>query len=93
MEAVLKSYDARIDSKKRITIRNPKYEYYHVVEQENGVVVLQPRKLIDPFVISKKTLKDIDKSMENIEKGVVFGPVKLWVLKFISEYQKSGISG
>ena len=77
MEAVLKSYDARIDSKKRITIRNPKYEYYHVVEQENGVVVLQPRKLIDPFVISKKTLKGIDESMENIEKGVVYGPVKL----------------
>lgn len=77
MEAVLKTYDARIDSKKRITIRNPKYEYYHVVEQENGVVVLEPRKLIDPIAISKKTLKSIDESMKNVRKGVVYGPVKL----------------
>ena len=42
MEAILKTYDARLDSKKRITIRNPKYDYYHVVKQENGVVILEP---------------------------------------------------
>ena len=77
MEAVLKTYDARLDSKKRITIRNPKYEYYHVVEQENGTVVLQPRELIDPLVISKKTLEMIDKSMKNVKDGVVYGPVKV----------------
>lgn len=73
----MKTYDAKLDSKKRITIRNPKYEYYHVVEQENGVVVLEPRELIDPFTVSKKTLDDMDKSMENLEKGIVYGPVKL----------------
>ena len=77
MEATLRTYDARLDSKKRITIRNPQYEYYHVVEQDNGVVVLEPRKLIDPLTISKKTLKQMDKSMENVKKGIVYGPVKL----------------
>lgn len=77
MEAVLKTYDARIDSKKRITIRNPKYEYYHVVEKENGVVVLEPRELIDPLTISKETLEQMDKSMENLKSGVVYGPIKL----------------
>ena len=77
MEAVLKTYDARLDSKKRITIRNPKYEYYHVVEQENGVVVLEPRQLVDPLTISKNTLNTIDESMENVKKGVVYGPIKL----------------
>lgn len=77
MEAVLKSYDARIDSKKRITIRNPKFEYYHVEEQANGIVVLRPRKLVDPLTISKKTLEEMDKAMENVEKGVAYGPVKL----------------
>ena len=77
MELTMKTYDAKLDSKKRITIRNPKYEYYHVVEQENGVVVLEPRELIDPFTVSKKTLDDMDKSMENLEKGIVYGPVKL----------------
>ena len=77
MEAVLKTYDARLDSKKRITIRNPKYEYYHVVEKEDGVVVLEPRKLIDPLTISKKTLEMIDESAENVKKGVVSDPIKL----------------
>ena len=77
MEAVLKTYDARLDSKKRITIRNPMYEYYHVVEQKNGVVVLQPRKLVDPLTISKKTLDAMDEAMENLDKGVVYGPIKL----------------
>lgn len=77
MEAVLKTYDARLDSKKRITIRNPKYEYYHVVEQENGVVVLEPRKLVDPFTISKKTLDAIDKAMENVQNGKVYGPIEI----------------
>ncbi len=77
MEAVLKTYDARLDSKKRITIRNPKYEYYHVVEKENGVVILEPRELVDPFVVSKKTLDDMDKSMDNVKKGIVYGPVKV----------------
>ncbi len=72
----MKEYDAKIDSKKRVTIRSPQYEYYHVIEQENGVVVLEPRKLVDPLTISKKTLKDIDESMDNIEKGIVYGPIK-----------------
>ena len=76
MEAILKSYDAKLDSKKRITIRNPLFEYYHVVEKENGVIVLEPRELVDPLTISKKALENMDKSMENVEKGVVYGPIK-----------------
>ena len=77
MEHTLKTYDAKLDSKKRITIRNPKYEYYHVTEKDNGIVVLEPRELVDPFTISKKTLEEMDKSMENLENGIVYGPVKL----------------
>ena len=77
MELTLKSYDAKIDSKKRITIRNPKYDYYHVVEQENGIVILEPRQLVDPLTISKNTLDGMDKAVNNLEKGVVYGPVKL----------------
>lgn len=77
MEAVLKTYDARLDSKKRITIRNPKYEYYHVVEKENGVVVLEPRQLVDPFTISKNTYEDMKEDVENLKKGIVSKPIKL----------------
>ena len=77
MEATLKTYDAKLDSKKRITIRNPKYEYYHVTEQDNGVVILEPRELVDPLTISKKTLASMDEAIENLDKGVVFGPIKV----------------
>ena len=77
MDKALKEYDAKIDSKKRITIRNPFFDYYHVIEQENGVIILEPRKLIDPLTISKKTLDSMDKSIKNLEKGKVHGPVKL----------------
>ena len=72
-----KSYDAKLDSKKRITIRNPKYEYYHVIEKDNGVIVLEPRKLIDPFVISKQTLEEMEEAVENLKKGIVSDPIKL----------------
>ena len=77
MDLVLKNYDAKLDSKKRITIRNPKYDYYHVTEQENGVVILEPRELVDPLTISKKTLEDMDKSIENLKKGKIEGPIKI----------------
>lgn len=77
MEITLRSYDAKIDSKKRITIRNPKYDYYHVVEQENGVVILEPRTLVDPLTISKNALKSMDEAVDNVKKGVVSEPIKL----------------
>ena len=36
MEAV-KDYDVHIDSKKRVTLRGAKYQYYNVREYENGL--------------------------------------------------------
>ena len=77
MKNETKSYDAKLDSKKRITIRNPKYNYYHVIEKTDGTIVLEPRELVDPFVISKKTLDMIDESMENVKKGIVYEPIKI----------------
>ena len=77
MELTLKNYDAKLDSKKRITIRNPKYEYYHVTEQADGVVVLEPRELVDPFTISKNTFESMKEDAENLKKGIVSDPIKL----------------
>lgn len=71
------NYNGKIDSKKRITIRNPKYEYYNVTEHENGIIVLEPRELVPPFELSKNTLNMMDKSVENIKKGKVSDPIKL----------------
>lgn len=76
MEKII-NYNSKIDSKKRITIRNPKYEYYNVTEHENGIIVLEPRELVSPLEISKNTLSMMDKSVENIKKGKVSKPIKL----------------
>ena len=76
MEKII-NYNSKIDSKKRITIRNPKYEYYNVTEHENGIIVLEPRELVSPLEISKNTLSMMDESVENIKKGKVSTPIKL----------------
>ncbi len=53
------------------------YDYYHVTEKENGVVILEPRLLVDPLTISKNTLDSMDKAVENVKKGIVSKPIKL----------------
>ncbi len=69
MDAIVKEYDAKIDSKKRITLRGSMYEYYHVLEFPNGTIELQPRELRSPFEISSQSLDMLDKSMDNLKKG------------------------
>ena len=41
---IVKSYDAKLDSKKRITLRNVYYDYYHVEEFGDGRILLEPRE-------------------------------------------------
>ncbi len=52
----LKVYDARMDVKKRVTLRGAQYSNYHVMECPNGKIVLEPRELVAPFEVSTKTL-------------------------------------
>ena len=74
METVaVKSYDAKIDSKKRITLRNALYEYFHIEEYADGKIVLEPRVLVKPFEVSKNTLAMMDSSVENFKNGIVSG--------------------
>ena len=77
MQGAVKEYDAKLDTKKRITLRNVLYEYYHVSEMSNGIIVLEPRVLTAPFEISAKTLKMMDQSVSNIKKGKVSKAVDL----------------
>ena len=71
------TYDAKVDSKKRITLRGTNYEYYNVQELDDGRIILSPRVLVDPFEISANTLKTMDQSMENFKAGKVSEPLKL----------------
>ena len=56
MALAVKTYDAKIDSKKRITLRSALYEYYHAEEYDDGRIILEPRELAPPFQISEKSL-------------------------------------
>lgn len=77
MEAIVKEYDAKIDTKKRITLRGSSYEYYHVIEFPNGRIELEPRVLVEPFEISEDTLQMVDASMKNLKKGKASKPIDL----------------
>ena len=76
-KTVKREYDAKTDSKKRITLRSGRYEYYHVTEMEDGSILLEPRVLTSPLELSEKTLKMMDASMEEFRKGNVSDPVDL----------------
>lgn len=71
MTNIINTYDTKIDSKKRITLRSASFNYYHVEEHDNGTIVLEPRELTKPFEISANTLKMMDTSIANIKKSKV----------------------
>lgn len=77
MGKVVKSYDAKLDDKKRLTIRDTNYEFYYIQEFNDGTLVLRPRVLVDPNELSKNTLRMIDKSIENVKKGIASKPVDI----------------
>ena len=70
-------YDAKIDVKKRLTLRGASYAHYHVREYKDGRILLEPRELVKPFTVSRRKLKMMDKSMSNLKKGVVSDPIDL----------------
>ena len=79
----IKEYDTKIDSKKRITLRGSRFEYYHVMEFPNGKIELQPRELREPFEISKNSLHMMDLSMENLKNGISGEPLDFSQYDFI----------
>lgn len=76
MEAV-KDYNVHIDSKKRVTLRGARYQYYNVKEYANGCIMLEPRELTVPDTISARTLKGMDKAISNFKAGNVSDPIDL----------------
>ena len=77
MQVAVKEYDAKLDTKKRITLRSVIFEYYHVSEYEDGRIVLEPRVLMPPFQVSANTLTMMDASVENLKTGNVSEAVDL----------------
>ncbi|MCQ2794784.1 MAG: hypothetical protein MJ214_01070 [Bacilli bacterium] len=77
MEAVLRSYNAKVDSKNRLTLRRASCRYYAVTEHKNGTIVLSPRALINPYEISENTFKMIKQSVKDFNDGKVSKPIDL----------------
>jgi hypothetical protein len=77
METLEKGYVATLDSKRRLTLRGAKYKYYLVHIAPNGVVILQPQKLVPAASLSKKTLAMMDQSIASVKEGKVSEPIDL----------------
>lgn len=74
---LVKEYDAHLDVKKRVTLRGAEAEYYAVRMFNDGHIVLEPRVLVPPEMISKRTLRMLDKAAVNFKKGNVSKPIDL----------------
>ena len=68
--SVLNQYTAHLDTKKRLTIRGTLAEFFAVKVFTDGHVVLEPRVLVDPGTISKRTLRMMDESAVNLKKRI-----------------------
>ena len=66
--SALNQYTAHLDIKKRLTIRGASAEFFAVKVFTDGHVVLEPRVLLDPDTISKRTLRMMDQSAINLKK-------------------------
>ena len=76
---LVKTYQTRLDEKKRVVIRNPQYTYYEVREFSDGHIELLPRILVAPDEyethISARTLQMLDSAAHNLANGIVSTPV------------------
>ena len=43
MQDTVREYDAKLDTKKRVTLRSVLFDYYHVTEYADGRIVMEPR--------------------------------------------------
>ena len=77
MTELINEFDAKVDSKKRITLRDSVFEYFHIKQYKDGTMVLEPRVLVEPNALSKKTLKMMDKSIDNFKKSKVSKAIDL----------------
>ncbi len=79
--APVRTYEGKLDEKKRLVIRGARHKYYHVREEPNGMIVLTPQTLVD-VGISPRALAMLDSSVANFKKGIVSEVIDL------SKYRK-----
>ena len=77
MQTAIKEYDAKLDTKRRVTLRSVPFDYYHVIEYDDGRIVMEPRELTAPFQISANTLRMVDASVQNMKSEKVSDAIDL----------------
>ena len=77
MNKLIKDYDVKLDNKNRVELRETAYEYFHIKQYKDGSFLLEPKVLVEPFEVSKNTLKMMDSSIKNIKNGKVIKALNL----------------
>jgi hypothetical protein len=70
-------YVAKLDSKKRITVRSARAEYYAVTELAGGVIILKPQEAFRLEDLPEDVLAMIDEASANFKIGRVSAPIDL----------------
>jgi hypothetical protein len=70
-------YVAKLDSKKRITVRSPLSEYYAVTELAGGVIVLKPQEAFKLEDLPEEVIAMIDEAAANFKAGKASAPIDL----------------
>lgn len=71
----VREYDASLDARKRLTLRGAEFENYHVIQYEDGSYRLEPRILVEPHTLSRRTLQMMDRAIEHFDRGEVSEPI------------------
>ena len=77
MDTAVKEYDAHLDAKKRLTLREASFDYYHVSVLADGRMILEPRVLTAPFRVSSNTLRMMDQAVDNMKAGMISPAIDL----------------
>jgi hypothetical protein len=64
-----KEYRARIDARKRLTLRGAENRDFRVVHRKDGSILLQPLVTEEEAPVSGHALRAIDKAIRNLRAG------------------------
>lgn len=75
MAKAFKEFDTKLDERKRLTLSGAEFENYHVIAYDDGSFRLEPRILVAPAAISRRTLAMMDSAVNNLAKRKTSKPV------------------
>lgn len=65
MSEVILAKDIKLDSKHRVTVKQPMADHYRMKYYDDGSIMMEPMELI-----SKKTIEEMQKAVELVKSGV-----------------------